>query len=197
MRPRNDRSEHSQTSALAEDDELLVERIRAGDVDAVAAAYDRWHQRVRLLAQRLLCDEAAAEDVVQETFVAVPGAIRTFRREVPLESFVLAIAVKRARGHLRAVVRRRRAMENLSQSDWPRGRDPEEQTYRGQLAQRLESALDQLPAAQRVAFILCEIEELTSAKAAVLMGVPEATVRTRVFHGRRRLRELLSGEHQE
>jgi hypothetical protein len=49
--------------------------------------------------------------------------------------------------------------------------------------------LDQLPAAQREAFVLCQVEELTSAEAAILAGTPEATMRTRLFHARRRLRE--------
>ena len=48
--------------------------------------------------------------------------------------------------------------------------------------------------AQRVAFVLCDVQELTSAEAGALAGVPEATVRTRLFHARRRLRELLQPE---
>ena len=56
------------------------------------------------------------------------------------------------------------------------------------------AALDQLPLAQRVAFVLCDVQELTSAEAGALAGVPEATVRTRLFHARRRLRELLQPE---
>jgi RNA polymerase sigma-70 factor (ECF subfamily) len=60
---------------------------------------------------------------------------------------------------------------------------------------RLASALDQLPLAQRVAFVLCEVEDLTSAKAAVVAAAPEATIRTRLHHARRRLRELLAEEH--
>jgi len=44
--------------------------------------------------------------------------------------------------------------------------------------------------------VLCEVEEMTSAQAAVLADIPEATVRTRLFHARRRLRELLDEDHQ-
>ena len=62
------------------------------------------------------------------------------------------------------------------------------------LAAQIVAALDQLPLAQRVAFVLCEVQELTSVEAAALAGVPEATDRTRVFHARRRLRQLLQPE---
>ena len=61
-------------------------------------------------------------------------------------------------------------------------------------AAQIVAALDQLPLAQRVAFVLCDVQELTSGEAAALAGVPEATIRTRLFHARRRLRELLQPE---
>jgi RNA polymerase sigma-70 factor (ECF subfamily) len=178
------------------DESSLVERLSRAELEAVATAYDRWHQRVRALAGRLLSDDAAAEDVVQEVFAALPRAVRRFRQEAPLETFLLAIAVKRARHHLRSVIRRRRLITSLAPEAMP-GPDPEHLAYRRQLANRLSASLDRLPSAQREAFVLCQVEELTSAEAAVLAGVPEPTIRTRVFHARRRLRELLCGEHGE
>ena len=61
----------------------------------------------------------------------------------------------------------------------------------------LGAALDRLPLPQRVAFVLCEVEELTSAQAVAITGAPEATIRTRLFHARRRLREWLTDEGDE
>jgi RNA polymerase sigma-70 factor (ECF subfamily) len=178
------------------DEIILVEGLRRADLEAVATAYDRWHHRVRALAGRLLSDDAAAEDVVQEVFVALPRAVRGFRGEAPLETFLLAIAVKRARHHLRSVIRRRRLVTSAAPEAGPVS-DPEHQAYRRQLANRLAASLDRLPSAQREAFVLCQVEELTAAEAAVLAGVPEPTIRTRAFHARRRLRELLRGEQGE
>jgi RNA polymerase sigma-70 factor (ECF subfamily) len=194
--PRRTRLAAVGSPAQADDESPLVERLRRDELDAVATAYDRWHQRVRTLAGRLLSDHAAAEDVVQEVFVELPRAMRRFRGEVPLETFLLAIAVKRARHHLRAVVRRRRLLGSVAPDLQP-ATDPEHQLYRRQLARRLAEALDRLPAAQREAFVLCQVEELTSIQASTLAGVPEPTIRTRVFHARRRLRELLGGERAE
>jgi RNA polymerase sigma-70 factor (ECF subfamily) len=176
------------------DQTAIVEALRRGRLDALARAFDRWHQRVRVLARRLLSDDAAAEDVVQEVFAALPRAIQRFRGEVGLETFLLAIAVKRARHHRRAAARRRRALARLACEDRPGPRDPEQDAYRRQLGTRLRAALDRLPMPQRVAFVLCVVEELTSAQAAEIAAVPEATVRTRLFHARRRLRGLLDGE---
>lgn len=177
-----------------EDQSAVVEALRLGDLNALAAAFDRWHQRVRVLARRLLSDDAAAEDVVQEVFTALPHAIRRFRGEVTLETFLLAIAVKRARHHRRAAARRQRALTRLAFEE-PRGpRDPEQDAYRRELGLRLRGALDRLPLPQRVAFVLCVVEELSSAQAAQIAAVPEATMRTRLFHARRRLRGLLDRE---
>lgn len=180
-----------------DDETAIVESLRRGRLDALASAFDRGHHRVRVLARRLLSDAAAAEDVVQDVFAALPRAIRRFRSEVALETFLLAIAVKRARHHQRAAVRRRRALARLATEQMRGPRDPEQDAYRRELGLRLGAALDRLPLAQRVAFVLCEVEELTSAQAAKIAAVPEATVRTRLFHARRRLRELLGGERGE
>jgi RNA polymerase sigma-70 factor (ECF subfamily) len=181
----------------ADDDAVLLAELRVGRLEAVARAYDRWHGRVRILARRLLSEEASSEDVVQEVFVSLPRAVRRFRGEVSLETFVLAITVKRARHHLRSAIRRRRALERLAEPSSVSPQDPEREAYQRQLAARLAAALDRLPPAQRVAFVLCEVEGLTSARAAVLASAPETTVRTRLFHARRRLRTLLALEHDE
>lgn len=181
-------------SGASLDEARLVGGLQSGDVAALADAFDRWSDRVRVLARRLLSDPAAAEDVVQDVFTALPRAVRRYRGAVGLESFVLGIAVKRVRRQQRAAIRRRRALERLHVVERGGPVDPERGTYRQQLAVRLGAALDKLPLPQRVAFVLCEIEELTSAEAAIIAATPEATIRTRLFHARRRLRELLAAE---
>lgn len=181
-------------SGQGPDEAAILAGLRAGRLDALATAFDRWHGRVRVLARRLLSDPASAEDVVQDVFASLIRAMRGFRGEVDVETFILAIAVKRARHHQRAALRRRRAMERLASEDrFPRA-DPEHDTYRRELGLRLEAALDRLPIAQREAFVLCEVEELSSPRASEIVAVPEATIRTRLFHARRRLRALLNDE---
>lgn len=173
----------------------LLEALRAGHGDALAMAFDRWHHRVRVLARRLLSDAASAEDLVQDVFTVLPSALGRFRGEVDLQRFLLAITVKRVRRHQRAAARRRRALERLGREARQGPTDPEHDTYWRELGQHLATILDRLPLAQRVAIVLCDVEEMTSAEAGAIAGVPEATIRTRLFHGRRRLREWMSEEH--
>lgn len=199
LRARQQAVDRCEVSPPRGDDAAIVEALRRGQLDGLARAFDRWHQRVRVLARRLLSDAAAAEDVVQEVFAALPRAMRGFRAEVDAETFLMAIAVKRARHHQRAAARRRRALAVLAAevNDRRGPRDPEQDAYRRELGLHLTEALDELPIAQRIAFVLCEIEDLTAGQAAAIASVPETTIRTRLFHARRRLRQRLAEERQE
>lgn len=186
-------------SSDANDDQeaLLVAALRHGTLDGVARAFDRWHQRIRVLARRLLWDDVSAEDVVQDVFASLPQSMRRFRADARLETFVLGIAVKKVRQHQRVAIRRRRAFDRFAREQQVLVLDPEHNAYRRQLGQRMAQALDKLSLIHRVAFVLSEIEGLTSAEAALIVGASETTMRTRLFHARRKLRDSLGGEYRE
>jgi RNA polymerase sigma-70 factor (ECF subfamily) len=181
-------------TADSPDDELIA-RLRAGERQAVEQAYVAHHAAIRGFARRLVGDAATAEDLVHETFVALPRAIRRFRGDGSLRSFLIGIAVNHARRHVRAAMRRRRANERLTAVHEVSVRtiDATEELDRRRLADRLSAALDDLPIEQRVVFVLCEAESRTSVEVAAIVGVPEGTVRTRLFHAKRKLREALEG----
>ena len=170
------------------------ERLSRGDISAVAEAYDQYHVVVRAFARRLVGDYAATEDLVQEVFIALPSAMRRFRGDASIKTFILSIAVNHSRHHVRAAARRRKALENIADGQLfgdASAHDPESLSRRKQLAELLQRALDQLPLDQRVAFVLCEVEDRSAPEVAGIVGAPEATVRTRLFHARKKLRNLL------
>lgn len=182
------------TGPVVEQDELVTS-LQRGDREAVARAYERFHDRVRSFARRLLHDESAAEDLVHEVFVTLPSAIRSFRGESALSTFLVGIAVRHARHHVRAAARRRAAMERLALSPAAESApDAEDHAYAEQLARALSRAMDRLPDDQRAVFVLCEMEERTSAEVAAIVSAPEGTVRTRLFHAKRKLRDILERE---
>jgi RNA polymerase sigma-70 factor (ECF subfamily) len=158
---------------------------------ALAEVYDAHHEHVCAFAHRLVGDAAEAEDLVQETFLALPQAMRSFRGDASLRTFLIGIATNHARHHVRAASRRRAAHARSSQEEHATSVATDESTHRRELARALVSALDELPFDQRVAIVLCEVEERTAAEAALIAGAPEATIRTRVFHARKKLREIL------
>jgi RNA polymerase sigma-70 factor (ECF subfamily) len=172
----------------------LLERLQRADASAITLVYRQHHVAVRAFAQRLVGDLEAAEDLVQDVFVALPSAIARFRGECALRTFLVSIAVNHAKNHVRAAARRRAALARLSREPEPTSGDPHRDIERRQLGDRLMLALDELPLEQRVAVVLSEIEERTSAEIATIVEAPEGTVRTRVFHAKRKLREILGGE---
>jgi RNA polymerase sigma-70 factor, ECF subfamily len=149
---------------------------------------------VRAFATRLVGDASAAEDLLHEVFVALPRAMRGYRFESSLRTFLISIAVNHARHHVRAATRRRAAMGRLALEPEGTSQDPEQIQRRKELASLLTRALDTLPLEQRVAFVLCEVEDRTSREVAEITGAPEGTVRTRLHHAKKKLREELSQE---
>jgi len=171
----------------------LIARLREGERRAVEEVYVAHHAAIRGFARRLVGDSTAAEDIVHETFVALPRAIRRFRGEGSLRAFLIGVAANHSRRSIRSAMRRRRATERLAAHEELQDRtiDATSQLITKQLADRLWAALDELPIDQRVVFVLCEVEQRTSIEVAGIMGAPEGTVRTRLFHAKRKLREKL------
>jgi RNA polymerase sigma-70 factor (ECF subfamily) len=174
--------------------EELIQRLQRAEAAAVAEVYDAHHGAVRAFAKRLLGDAATAEDLVHEVFVSLPKASRNFRGDSSLRTFLISIAVNHARHHVRAAQRRRRAISAFGELPHSEVSDPEHEARRKELALLLTQALDTLPIDQRVAFVLCEVEERTAREAAEIVGAPEATLRTRLFHAKKKLRAALDTE---
>ncbi len=185
--------EQSRASARTAED-VLVARLRRGDALALGETYDAHHLAVRRYARQILGDDASAEDAVHDVFVALPSAIRRFEGRSSLRTFLFAIATNMARHSRRATARRLGAYERLHEE--PRGAQAslDEESERRAMAELMERMLAKLPMEQRLVVVLCVIEEHTSVEVAEIVGVPEGTVRTRLFHARKRLRDLVGEE---
>ncbi len=169
-------------------------RLRDGEIAALGEAYDLHHEHVRAFVRRFLGDDDAAEDLLQEAFLSLPRAIRGFREEASLRTFLLSLAINHARHHVRAAMRRRVAMARHASEAPASPGGPESDASHRQIAAALVRGLDRLSLEHRAVVVLCDVEERTSAEAALVVGAPEATVRTRLFHARRNLREFLIAE---
>lgn len=174
-------------------DDLLA-RIERGEAAALGELYDAHHEALRAFARRLLGDDAAAEDLVHDVFVRLPSLVGAFRGDSSLRTFLIGIAVNDARHHVRAAQRRRAAAERMAKEPRGAGAAPDQRTEDQRFLATLHRALDTLPIDQRVAFVLCDVEERSAGEAALLTGAPEATMRTRLFHARKKLRAALEQE---
>ncbi len=177
----------------------LVVRIAQSEPAAIGELYDQHHEAVRAFATRLLGDESSAEDVVHEVFVELPKTITRFRGDSSLRTFLIGVTVNHARRHIRSASRRRAANEracahaDLTQTTIETG-TPEVVTARAQALRAVARAMDALTPDQRIAFVLCDVEERSSTEAAALVDAPEATIRTRLHHARKKMRAALEKE---
>lgn len=172
----------------------LARRAKTRDREAIVELYQRHHARLRATARRLLGDDALAEDLVHETFMALPDALERYRGDAPLGAFLVGIAARKS-GHLiRAARRRRGAYERMGTLPGVGVAKPDELAERRELALTLTRALDELPDDQRIAFVLTAVEERSSREVARLLDARDGTIRARVMLAKRKLRELLAAE---
>lgn len=181
-------------NALVLGEASLVDSLRAGETRAVARIYDEHHGMLRNLALRLIGDPDVADDLVHEVFVDLPKAVERFREDALLSTFLCGMLIRKSNKHIRSAVRARRAMNRVAFERRPAAECPESYTMRRSLAEAIDRALDVLTVNQRVAFVLCEVEDKTSFEAALLLRVRPTTLRTRLFHAKRKLRDVLEQE---
>gem|GEM_PF-1590188 len=166
-------------------------RAARGDHDAIVALYSEHHAHVRAFARRLIGDEALAEDLVHDVFVDLARVLQGFRAECSVRSYLVAVAARRAHRQIRTRMRRRAMEVRLAREPVASPRTPADDLERDELADVLSRALDTLPFDQRVAFVLCEVEERTSVEVGLMLGEKDATIRARVLHAKKKLREAL------
>ncbi len=174
-------------------DRELAVRARLGDRDAFGALVDLHAPMVRRLTRAILRQAADADDAAQDAFAAAWAALGRFDPAQPLAPWLARIALNTARDLARRN-RVRRTEEIPATLAAARG-GPEEETERRLLRERLDRALASLPERQRLAVVLHDAEGYRHAEIAELLDLPEGTVRSDVFQGRRRLRASLGTIH--
>jgi RNA polymerase sigma-70 factor (ECF subfamily) len=175
-------------------DEALVALIARGDESALAELYDRVGRVAYGIAHRILRDERLAEDAVQEGFLAVWRSAATFRAErAKASTWVVTLVHRRAVDIVRREERRR--AEPLEAATGPEAADPggsaEDEAWLGFERERVLRALAALPDAQREAIELAYYGGYSQSEVAETLGVPLGTIKSRMFAGLARLRELL------
>jgi len=171
-------------------DEALVALAARSEQSALAELYDRYGRPAYGLALRILRDERLAEDAVQEGFLAV---WRTASRFVPergkASTWILTLVHRRAVDLVRREERRRAdTLENMQE---PGGGAADEEAWLRLQRERVQVALKQLPDQQREAIELAYYGGFTQSELAERLGQPLGTIKSRMFMGLSRLRELL------
>jgi RNA polymerase sigma-70 factor (ECF subfamily) len=171
-------------------DEALVLLAARSEESALAELYDRYGRTAYGLALRILRDKDLAEDAVQEAFLAV---WRTASRFVPekakASTWILTLAHRRAVDIVRREQRRR--TETLDNAPEPAVEGIDEDAFLRLQRERVQTTLRQLPDAQRESLELAYYGGLSQSELAERLGQPLGTIKSRMFTGLSRMRELM------
>ncbi len=195
-------------SAAADEDALLVERVKQGDTRAFEMLVVKYQRRIQRLIGRLVRDVDLVPDIAQETFIRAYRALPKFRGESAFYTWLYRIAVNTAKKQLMALKRDPLVLESArfgadddgeepsrAENELTDGSTPESVLASKEIAQTVNAAIDALSEDLRQAITLREIEGLSYEEIAAVMNCPIGTVRSRIFRARdaiaQRLRPLL------
>jgi RNA polymerase sigma-70 factor, ECF subfamily len=191
-----------------EPDAELLRRLRAGDEQAFVALVERHNGSMLRLAQSYVPSRAVAEEVVQDTWLAVLRGLAGFEGRSSLRTWVFTILVNRART---TGVREQRSVPIADAGPvvdasrfGPDGawsappehwiEEAEDRIEAAKLAGLLRSAVDGLPVRQREVVLLRDVEEMSSADVCSVLAISEANQRVLLHRGRGKLRQVLESE---
>ena len=179
-------------AAQATSDEMLLERIADGDRTAMHTLYARHNVRVYRFVLRSLRDATAAEDIVSQVFLDVWRTAGQFEGRSQVSTWLLSIARFKALTALR-----QRRHEDIDQENVREIADdadtPEMSLDRSNVSAILRACIDKLSPAHREIINLVYYHEKSVEEAGEIIGIPQSTVKTRMFYARKQLAELLKG----
>ena len=183
-----------------------LEALQAGDQEEFSRLVDTYSAKIYRLATRMLNQQQAAEDVLQETFLKAYRGLKSFDGRSKISTWLFRIATNEA-----LMVLRRKHPEFVSIDEPVETEEgeqepvqivdwcclPEHELLSEEARERLDEAVQKLPESLRVVFILRDINDLSTLETAEVLGLSETAVKTRLSRARLRLREILSAYYGE
>jgi RNA polymerase sigma-70 factor, ECF subfamily len=188
-------------TAAAVDDMTLVHASKAGDIAAFEELVKRYDRQLLRIAQHVTHNREAAEDAVQEAFLKAFQKLEQFRENSKFSTWLVRIAINQSLMNLRKQYRKSevsidQALQTedgvlpLEIADWLP--NPEERYRTSELRGILIDALQELRPTLRIAFVLRDIEGLSTEQTAEALNLSQVAVKTRLLRARLQLRERLS-----
>jgi RNA polymerase sigma-70 factor (ECF subfamily) len=187
----------------------LLDRFHAGDAEAFALLLRRYERPIFNFLLRSVRDRTVAEDLAQDVFMRVVSGSQGFNRSAKFSTWIFTIARHACIDHARKMKHRRHASLDGSgpeTDDGPGARLVERIAHDGpgvdrhadseQMRERIARAVEALPEEQREVFLMRHVESLPFAEIAIICGVPENTVKSRMRYALERLQDTL-GEYED
>lgn len=176
------------------DEARLLGSIAAGDRAAFEKLYRVYFSRLTRFIGRMTRNAPLIEEIVNDTMLVVWQKAATFDGTCKPSTWIFAIAYRKTLKGLRGSDEPVESDASLYEDE--SGNQPEQTMDRQQLQQTVAEALDQLPAAQRAVMVLTYYHEMAYSDIAEVVACPVNTVKTRMFHARHRLKDLLWNERE-
>ena len=182
-------------------DQQLVQRAQRGDLRAFDLLVLKYQGRIAALISRYVSDAGEVEDVTQEAFIKAYRALGKFRGDSAFYTWLYRIAANAAKNHLVAKGRRPGADATIEDAEGydeggllSESASPEALAMGKELAEVVESALNELPDELKAALILREFDGLSYDDIADVLGCPVGTVRSRIFRAREAIDQRVKGQ---
>lgn len=176
-------------------DVALIGRIARGELAAFEAFYRAYHDRLGRFLGLMMSQRTLVEEAINDTMLVVWRRAATFNGQSKVSTWLFAIAYRTA---LKALRGHDEPLEDpAAESPAEEAGGPEQRRSQSEVRAALARALDGLSHEQRTVLVLAYFHDLPYTEIALIVGCPEDTVKTRAFHGRRRLRALLAGEPED
>jgi RNA polymerase sigma-70 factor, ECF subfamily len=180
-------------NAGASDDQADVDRVLAGDISSFEGIVRRWQKPLINLAYRFCHDRGRAEEMAQEAFLRAYRALGQWRRDAVFSTWLFALATNLYRSELRRIPARTVPLADIAEPADPRAPDGglEDRDYDYDRDSAVRRAVFALPPKYREALVLFYFHEMDVTAAAASLGLPEGTIKARLFRGREILRNRL------
>jgi len=181
-------------------DRQLVERAQRGDKRAFELLVEKYQRKLGRLLARFIRDPAEVEDVTQEAFIKAYRALPAFRGDSAFYTWLYRIGINTAKNYLMALGRRAPTSTEVEAEDAEGYEDgeqlrdintPESVLLSAEIARTVNATIEELPEELRTAIQLREIEGMSYAEIALVVGCPIGTVRSRIFRAREAIAERL------
>jgi RNA polymerase sigma-70 factor, ECF subfamily len=185
-------------------DEQLFQRYTNGDEHGFQILMERYEPRIQGFLRKRLNDEERVEDLTQDTFLRTHRARESYDPSRKFSTWIHTIANNLLKNEFRNRSRRRETVfSELRPEASPsggasrpvefqaEGADPEQDTYRSDLREAIDTAIEKMDEHHRIPFVMREVEDLSYEEIAEAIGIPVGTVKSRLNRARNSFRSLL------